>query len=698
MESLSFQYPLWFVAFCLLLGLIYAVILYYNDKTFQDQPNWLKWLMGFLRFGLVSFLSMLLLSPLIKSFTQKVTKPIIVVAQDNSESMAIALKKDSTQFKADINTMLDGLKEQYELKTYSFGNDVREGLDFGYKDKVSNISEVLNEVNDLYADQNLGAVILATDGIYNEGSNPIYAGAKLNAPIYTIAVGDTTPRKDLVLKKVYHNKIAYLGDRFSLQVDVSAQNCVGSNTTLNIFKIDGGGQSKLQSVPLNVNSNDFFKTQEIILDANSAGVQRYRLTVNKVNGEVSTINNSKDIFIEVLDARQKILILANSPHPDVAALKSIIDNNKNYQLSVEYAEQQKSPVIGYDFVILHQLPNAKYPINNILKTIKDRKIPRWFIVGTQSTLSSVNQQQSILKMSGNGNNTDDVQGTIETRFNLFKMDEKVGNELQKFPPLLAQFGEYSASADARVLLYQRIGKVNTQKPLLAFGEEQGSKVAVLAAEGLWKWKMVDYLKHQNYDIFNEIFGKTITYLSVKEDKRKFRVNLAQNIFKENESINFDAELYNESYELINEPDVSLTITNPDRKDFTYTFNKTANAYTLDAGLFPVGSYTYKATTNSAGKQLTANGQFSVRPIQLEKFDLTANHGILHILGEKYGGQVLYQNKIGDIAGLIQNKPDIKPTVYSTLQTKSVINLKWIFFVLLALLSVEWFLRRFFGGY
>ncbi|MEZ4950467.1 MAG: hypothetical protein R2784_13925 [Saprospiraceae bacterium] len=49
-----------------------------------------------------------------------------------------------------------------------------------------------------------------------------------------------------------------------------------------------------------------------MLEANQSGVQRYRILVNSVNGEVTTGNNVQDIFIDVLDARQKILIVANA--------------------------------------------------------------------------------------------------------------------------------------------------------------------------------------------------------------------------------------------------------------------------------------------------------------------------------------------------------------------------------------------------
>ena len=58
-------------------------------------------------------------------------------------------------------------------------------------------------VQDLYSNQNVGAVILASDGIYNEGSNPLYANFELNAPIHVIALGDTVPSRDVILKRVF---------------------------------------------------------------------------------------------------------------------------------------------------------------------------------------------------------------------------------------------------------------------------------------------------------------------------------------------------------------------------------------------------------------------------------------------------------------------------------------------------------------
>jgi len=655
--------------------------------------------MAFFRFLTVSLLSLLLLSPLLKSLITDVKKPVIVIAQDQSESVRANMsEEDVLQYKQSVEQLESALSGEYELKQYSFGNEVREGIDFKFEDKVSNISEVLKSMYDLYSNQNLGAVILATDGIYNEGSNPIYASTKLAAPIYTVALGDTTPQRDLVLKRVFHNKIAYLGDKFSIQIDVAAQNCLGGTTTLNISKVSGGAPKRLQSIPISINRNDFFATHEVILDADQSGVQRYRISLTKTGEEVTIANNSKDIFVDVLDARQKILILANSPHPDLTAIKQSISSNKNYEIELAYIHQTGLDVGQFDFVILHQLPSKSNDAAAVLLQLYEKKIPRLYILGTQSDYGKISKIQPLIDIQANGSSTNDVQAKVATNFNLFNVPEELVTELPKFAPLLAPFGEFKENANTQVLLYQRIGKIDTKYPLLLFGEQNDIKMGVLCAEGIWKWRLFNYLQNENHDVFDELLSKSVQYLSLKEDKRKFRVSLPKNIFNENESIVLDAELYNQSYELINDPDVSLVITDGEGKKFNYTFNKKPKGYTLDAGYFPAGNYTFLATVMNSGKQLTYNGQFSVQPIQLEVYETTADHRLLNLLSEKQGGAMVAPSNIASLAGMIKNKGTVKPVVYQTTKTRSVINIKWIFFLLMGLLTAEWFMRRYFGSY
>jgi hypothetical protein len=697
--NLSFQYPVWFLIFCALLGLGYALLLYFRDTTFKEQaPSLHRWL-GVLRWLVVTLLSALLLSPLLKNVVTETKKPLIVLAQDQSESAGQTLTGEALdRYRANWQTLRDNLAVDYEVHELAFGDNVRETVDFNFQDKVTNLSQLLQETYDRYGAQNLGAIILASDGVYNEGSNPAYSAAPISAPVYAIALGDTTPRKDLVLRRAFHNKIAYLNDKFSVQMDVAATNCGGSQTVLTVQKADGDQWRTLQSIPISIGSKDFFTTKEIVLDADQPGVARYLLSLAKVPGEAVAANNAKEIFIDILDARQKILIVANAPHPDISALRQMLELNKNYQTTIAYANDPGLTTATTDFVIFHNLPSTSTDISGLVRALDERRTPRLFIAGLQTNYSALSKLQGLVTAQSNIQQGDDVQAKVATNFSAFSLSQRTLEELPKFNPVNSAFGTFAATNQAQVILWKRIGRVDTEQPLLAVGENNGVRTGIFLAEGLWKWRLFDYLQHSNQEVFDELFGKTIQYVSLKADKRKFRVSLDKNIFNENENVLFGAELYNDNYELTNDPDVALLVKNKEGKEFTFNFNKQGKAYTLDAGILPVGSYTYRASTTFNGQPQVFDGQFSVRALQLELFETVANHAVLRQLAQKFGGEVVRPDDLTAIAEKIKNKGTIKPVIYQTNQTKPLINLKWIFALLAGLLAIEWFLRRYFGAY
>lgn len=621
--------------------------------------------------------------------------PIVVLAQDKSESVGRSMSEaEQEQYKKDLETLQEKLGEEYNLKIYSFGSEVKEGIDYTYDEQATNIAGFMQEMYDLYSNQNIGTIIWASDGIYNQGSNPVYLGNKLNTPIFSIALGDTVPKKDLVLKKVYNNQITYLGDRFNVQIDIAAINCGASATKLVVSK----GSKKIQEKIINIDNNDFFTTEEITLEATKSGVQKYTVSLSSIAGEATKANNSKNFYIDVLDARQKILLLAESPHPDMAALRRTIKNNKNYEVEIKYADKFKDNITEYDFVILHQLPSTRNSIAPILATLKTKKIPHLFIVGTLTNLPNLNQSQNIVTINGRGNQTNDAEAILEPSFNVFTLSEEVKEMIAQLPPMTTPFADFKAKADVSTVMTQRIGSVGSDYPLLVLGEEQGLKKGVLTGEGIWKWRIFDYVQHQSHDLFDELFGKVIQYLSTKEDKRRFRAFVSNTLYSENESIVVDAELYNSNYERINTPEARLVITNEDGERFPFTFNKTEASYTLNAGRLPEGSYKFEASTVFNGEELKSGGAFSVKSIQLEVFETTANHQLLHLISAKNGGQVIAPKDIAQLPELITAKGFAKPVLYDTVKTRSLIHLKWIFFLLLGLLTFEWFLRRYFGGY
>ena len=153
----------------------------------------------------------------------------------------------------------------------------------------------------------------------------------------------------------------------------------------------------------------------------------------------------------------------------------------------------------------------------------------------------MNQEQNIVQVNPQGKNGNDASAYFNTAFSAFNLSEKSMANLRKFPPLLTPFGNYKVNPSASVFLYQKIGTVQTDFPIIAFQENLGMRSAIMIGDGLWRWKLYDYLEQNNNDIFNEIIEKTINYLALKGDKRKFRVKTNKTAYNDGKMIKIEAE-------------------------------------------------------------------------------------------------------------------------------------------------------------
>ncbi len=686
------EYPLWFILFCVVAGIIYTGILYYRDKKLIELSVWMVRLMGAFRFSVVTILSFLLLSPLLKTINREVEKPVIIVAQDNSESIIVG--KDSAfiknEYKLNLQKLIDELSSKYEVRLYSFADKIKDlnATDLlTFKGKQTDISSVFDEIETRYSNRNIGAILLASDGLYNKGGNPVYSTNKIKVPVYTIALGDTTVKKDIILLKVEHNRLAYLGNKFPMEIVVNAKQLKGKTTRLTINK----GENTLFTQTINFNSDAFTTTIPVLLEAKEVGLQHYKIKLSTLSEEVNTSNNMLDIFVDVLDARQKILILADAPHPDIAAIKESIEENQNYEVESYLLDNFDKSIKKYNLVILHQLPNSHNPTTKIISELNVANIPVWFFSGATVIL------KSDLSIASGTQKTNECEAVLEPNFPLFTISDELRKAVKSFPALSCPYGTYPPNNNSNTLFYQRIGIVDTKTSLLHFNMVGENKIAIFSGEGIWKWRLQDFASHGNHTLFDELISKTVQFLSLKVDKSFFKI-ACKNNFLENETIELEAEVYNESYELINEPEINITISNAENKKFLYTFSKTSNSYRLNAGMMPVGEYKYEAQVKVGEKIYQQHGEFSVSALQVELTNTVADHQLLYGLSKKHDGEMVYPNEMGILAKKLNSRTDIKSVSYSQKKLSDLINLKWIFFLVLALLSFEWFMRKRNGAY
>ena len=695
LTDLIISYSYWYLFLAAVAALIYAALLYFRNSSNKLSLVWTI-VLAVLRFISVFILALLLLSPYVKTKKKYTEKPVVLMGLDNSASMA--LSKDSAYIKDTFPEKWQQLQKtlsgKYSVDSYLFGSEVKKASLPDYSDELSNYSRFIRYVEENYNGMNLGAIVLAGDGIYNAGTEPVFAASGFSVPFYTIALGDTSSVADARITDVRFNSLVYKDNSFPIEVNISADKLEGKNAELTVTAFGRQQQVKRFSI-----SDDHYNASFIMhLKAEETGKHRIRILLKIPEDELNKQNNVSDIFIDVFNNVQKILILANSPHPDIAAIREALKSTTHYETVVKYMKDAgRINLADYNLVILHQVPSATRPSDELIRQLSEKEIPVLYIIGEQSSLPRFNKAFKGINVLTSVGKFEEARADINPLFTLFSYDAGYSSRLEELPPVMSPLANYVVAENAEVFAYQKISGISTDFPLILFYDDQAVKSGAVLGEGLWLWRIHDYLNNGNFDAFDSFINKTVQYLAARKDKRFFRV-ISQNEYKSSEDAILKAELYNASYEPVNTAEVSLKLINEENKQFNYLFSPDENVYSLNLKHLPVGVYKYTAQTRLGDKTYQAKGEFIVSGQSFESNRLKADHHTLFRLAQAMNGQMLYPDQIDKLPDILSSNKLLKKRIYFEEKLSGLNTMPLVIIIILFLLSLEWFLRKYFGSY
>ena len=677
--------------FFLSLGLTFLI--YQNKGWVKELKSNQRLTLRVLRFSSLFLISFLLLGIILQATNYREEKPVFISLIDNSSSMLNY--KDSSIIKSQIENfkkeLSEKFKDRFELIELNVGSVVsNDSLKFN--ENTSALELGFEKINVDYYNRNVGGIAFISDGNYNVGANPSYAAERISlTPIFTLTVGDTIPKKDHFIKHITANDIAFLNNEFPVEVDVEAFKIGKRNANISIYK---NGQ-KIASQVLKYESGKYdFSEANFILKADKIGFQTYTVKLEAIDGEYTLKNNQRSFYVEVINSRNKVLLLSGAPHPDISALKSVLDEYEGSEVITSlYSEWNKS-LDEVDLIICHE-PGINFD-QNTLQLIKQKNIPIFFIIGPNTSSGAISKLNIGITVAA-GNQTDENQAVISKSFSAFELSDKTVEAIDFFPPLTCKFGTISINGSNEVLLNQRIGSITKKEPLLFFLNQNNAKFGVLYGEGLWRWRINNHLRNSNQEAFNEFFSKITNYLLVKQEGAGLRIKFP-NRFTIDEEVLVNASFYNSSLEPITTPKISIEVTDQKGKKYKSQFGLIGTSYKLALGKLKSGNYSWSAKTTFNGKSYSKKGNFLVEDIQIEKTESNANQGVMKQLSNQSNGKFYvlkdYKKTIEDIS----NRKDITTISYAETSFDDLIEYIVIFILIFLFLSGEWFLRRWYGSY
>lgn len=654
------DYPWYTVLLCLLAGAVYAGAMYFVGRN--RFAGWLRWLLTVLRFTAVTCIAALLLAPVVKRTVHEKQKPHVVLLQDRSLSVRNGV--DSAFTLERVAAALDG---RFRVTLTEFGND-----------HYTDIGGALALVNDDPAD----AIVLASDGIHNRGPHPTNTAERLSAPVHTILLGDTTPQRDAALTNLRAGRIASLGSRFPIEVTVNALMLRGQSAQLTVSDSKG---RQLYREKIDYIEPTFTTTLTTTLPADEPGLQRFNIQLSTAEGEISTQNNSLAFYVDVLDTRRRVAIIANAAHPDLGALKRSIESNPNFEAEIilaEKAEGGKWKADDYSLAILHNLPSARHTDLHYAD-----RLPKVYIIGLQTDLARFNSLHSGLEIVARASKTNQVTALQQDGFTLFHLSPSDATAIEAMPPLSAPFGEAKLSADLQTLFNSRLGNIDTRQPLIAATSQGELRRTFIWGEGLWRWRLADWQTSESHEHFDRLLSQIVSFTAMEQQRQRLQVEAARR-YAVGEPIAISAQLYNENYELTNTPEAKIHL-HGDSLDADYTFAREGSTYRLNLPPLSEGIYHYTATADGQ----SAEGSFAVEALGLEQRILTADHALLRSISTATGGQAYYTSQTDE---LTERLSALKPTIYTHTRYTEMTHMAWVLALIVLLLSAEWILRKYHG--
>ena len=687
MQRIIFEYSPFYFLVCLALGVGYAFLLYTAKYNWSKSLN--RILFAF-RAVLATALMLLALGPILKQTENIFEKPSLVFLVDNSRS--IKETTDTLQLMNALQQTAADVRKQNRDVELSGLSGISDSIYF--MNSTSDLTSGLHNTINRYEGKNLSGIVLVSDGIYNNGLSPLYLPTRI--PVYTLGIGDTTERADVVLRNVAYNRIVYQGNKFPLRAEVGVIGMPNQEITISVLQ-----QGKVLQQQKKNSGTKSLLDFDFQLDAGTQGIQRLEVRIENVPRESNFKNNRASAFVEVVEGKKKILLIARAPHPDIKALRNVVEKNSNYEFIVHIpGVKEADPTLlvpgKVDMVIAHQSPDLDGKTTALITSFLKAKTSVLVIIGQKTMLRSlvtigvpVNFEPSTQR--------DEVQPVLNPDYKELGFSDGLNSNITRYPPVSVPFGKFSYPATAKIILYQRIGSVITERPMLYTVEDDRQKIAVMMGEGIWKWRLSEFQETEKTSTFDEVFSKLLQYLSTQDDRRKFRCFPLQHEFTSDGPVVMESQVYNDLFEPVYGNTIDLELRDEKGKVTNYRYITGPGNSRYRIGGLKEGVYRYRATTDVKGKREEVRGEFLMTEQNQEVQNLTADFGLLRTLAENTGGKFYRLNDINRLTAELSAE-EAKSLIHSEESFHPLINLKAVFFLLLALISMEWFLRKYFGSY
>lgn len=722
--SFASAWPLW------LLGALIAVgaVAFAVSLLRQRHLNWWKRVViGSLQTLLLATVLIMLWQPVLLVERVRDRENVVAVVMDGSASMAHG-DGEQSRLQESVAALqggpLDALRKSFGVRLFSFAGPVQtlKQLDeIPPPGPQTRIGDALNTVLQTGATTPLSGIVLISDGGENGGTlseERLVQLASFGVPVHAVGVGPEVVTNDLELDSITLADSATPGE--VLNAEVSIRHSAKGKTRLRVYD----GEKLLAATEVDLSADAGITTRTIPVPAGDPGVRDLRFTLDPLEGERNTINNTRTHVMDVTPRRRNILYIEGEPRWEYKFIRRAAETdtslrlaslvratpNRYYRQGVENAEElsggfPKTPeeLFAYDGIVIgsFEATALSREQHETLKNFVDRRGGGLLMLAGRDGLSDggwglVPVAQALpAELAPSGSKTFALTTAkavltdygAESPITRFDDDAtKNAKAWNEMPPVgdLQPLGKLKPGAI--VLLDAKAG--NRQVPLLVWEHYGRGTTYMLATGSTWRWKM--RLPHQDQRHFT--FWRQLLHAVAADAPPRLSITTGEKVFDDQRRVPLNAEIRNEKFEPVNDATVAVTVAADDGTTMQVQMVPSGQGdgrYTAAVEAPSTGLYRVSMTAKARDKDLgSLETHFRRNDGVVEHFGTQQNRPLLQRIADSTGGRYWQLDQLGDLpeamryskAGIVER------------QTLDLWNLPALFLLLLLLKMGEWLLR------
>jgi uncharacterized membrane protein len=729
--------------------LLIALAFWFYRKT--TRPLTLPWKTFFitLRACTLLLLGFCLLEPGVLVSEVVPQETYVAVLVDDSQSMTIADQpslpsrhQQTVDLLYNEDAIIGRLSETFQVRTYKFSDVAQrlagpEGLaqDGGRSAIAAGVRHVMGELSSFP----MAGLVLVSDGADNADEDPLQSLQVLKekqVPVYTVGVGAEDIDRDINIVDVNAAKSLLEGSVYTVQVNVGQQGYQGQQAKLSISS--NGVEVAQQSVALA--DNGVVKRYTLELTPEKEEILVYKVAIEEKAGETIKQNNEQSFFID--NRRKKpldVLYIEGQPRNEYKFIRRALDGEESLRLATylqtgprKYLRQGiNSPnelesgfpltaenLFKYEAIVFGNLSRSFFN-DEQLELVKEFVAKRgggFLMVGAideafvDSALADALPVELLREMAlpphlqgGYRRGEHPTGAAFPVRLTRdgeyspilrLDSDDKKNRELwRQMPTLEGTYVTGRAKPGASVLIEHPVLNYQGQAlPVMTLQRYGAGRSMMLSTASTWRWQMLMSHEDQSHE---RLWRQWLRWLATGSQQR-VAINIDRSAYNVGDTVDVSVQLLNEEFEPDNDGLLWLQVTNPDgdvnELPMTWQIDKEGtyvSSFEVDKeGVFDLNV----KVPSDVDDNLQAQTPIIVTPSRREFLQASMDGGLLRRMAESSNGKFYTSRTVNQLVDDIT----FSPNAYSRQEIHTLWDQPLFLLLLLTLLCIEWFARRYKG--